>query len=202
MSLSYTNYIFFLIWWYIVLSSLFPVECAQSVDVGAATWRTTDALQVCAQSRWQRRPAEGWPRLVDVPRDAFRCPLRRIQYITLSPWGEPLVVANECQSPVDQRWRWAFARSQRYPKTTSAVQRPRRCPNCDGDGYTFCATLDTTTRDSVFLTESKSIGRIFINCSVSLPGFCTSTSTLVSMSNRSWSSSALLKMVAAGHRVC
>ena len=131
MSLSYTNYIFFLILWYIVPAVFIVpgrVRAERRRRRGDVAYdRRVAGLRskpLAEMSSGRVTSAGG--------RAARRIQMSASSYTVHNTVA--LVVANECQSPVDQRWRWAFARSQRYPKTTSAVQRPRRCPNCDGDG--------------------------------------------------------------------
>ena len=98
MSLSYTNYIFFLILWYIV-PTVFIVP--GRVRAERRRWRGDVAYdrrvaglrskQLAETSSGRVTSAGG----VDVPRDAFRCPLRRIQYTTLSPWLSRMNVSHQ-----------------------------------------------------------------------------------------------------------
>ena len=78
------------------------------------------------------------------------------------------------RNSIDTRCRCALALSQRYPKSTSAVLRPRLNPDCDGDKYSsnFGAILDRTTRDSVFLkVVRRTIGHTLVRGPFGLPGF-------------------------------
>ena len=100
------------------------------------------------------------------------------------------------RNSIDTRCRCALALSQRYPKSTSAIQRPRLNPDCDGDKYssTFGAIIDRTTRDSV----RKTIGRTLVRGPFGLPGFWISMSTPLPRPSGSWCSSASLNMLSIG----